>query len=214
MKRESYSQRTFKAALLNISAPDADLWETCTHTKTPPAPHTHTHTSRRQTHRFAQSACLFLLSPSTFVLRQEGSGLWTPSETFFVLATACHTHARTFLRHKHLCCSQYWHIAPIYQSTQLPRTQTQTAKAKTLCVKHMHKRRADTACVHRCSRTYTHSCTQKLPSICSPTLWQEQATNRTYLHFQRRLRFCVAPSVNRQTHTHKHTHRQWQVPFL
>ena len=132
----------------------------------------------------------------------------------FVLATACHTHARTFLRHKHLCCSQYWHIAPIYQSTQLPRTQTQTAKAKTLCVKHMHKRRADTACVHRCSRTYTHSCTQKLPSICSPTLWQEQATNRTYLHFQRRLRFCVAPSVNRQTHTHKHTHRQWQVPFL
>lgn len=69
----------------------------------------------------------------------------------------------------------------------------------------MHKRQADTSCVHRCSRTYTHSCTQKLPSICSPTLWQERATNRTYLHFQRRLRFCVAPSVNRQTHAHKHT---------
>lgn len=50
-----------------------------------------------------------------------------------------------------------------------------------------------------CKHTYTHSCRQKLPSTRSPTLWQQPATNRTHLHFQRRLRFCVAPRVNKCT---------------
>lgn len=45
-------------------------------------------------------------------------------------------------------------------STQLPRTQAQTAKAKSFCVRQMHK-------AARTARTAAH---KNFPSICSPTL--------------------------------------------
>lgn len=120
---ESYSHCTFEAARLDISAADADLRETRTQKNTTP-------NSPIQTHRFAHSQLVCSLFP---LYRSPVTGrIWTHVNS----SISCTSRAHTKTNVSHAVNTDTSHHKKKI-STQLPRTQT--AKAKTLCFKQMHK---------------------------------------------------------------------------
>lgn len=78
-----------------------------------------------QTHRFAHSQLVCSLFPGR---------IWTHVNSSISCTSRAHTHTKTNVSHAVNTDTSH-HKKKI--STQLPRTQT--AKAKTLCVKQMHK---------------------------------------------------------------------------
>lgn len=143
---ESYSHCTFEAARLDISAADADLRETRTQKNTTP-------NSPIQTHRFAHSQLVCSLFP---LYRSPVTGrIWTRVNSSISCTSRAHTHTQ---RQTSLMLSILIHrtikkkSAHSYQGHRQPR---QRHFALNRCTKpHVH----------------SHSCTQKLSSICSPTL--------------------------------------------
>lgn len=148
MGAESYSHCTFKAAWLHTSAADADAQT-----------HTHRHTHRKPL-------------PPLYQYRRTDShtvGLFVPLDCGPVTGRiwTCVNGGGTHKHRSHAHTQRQTLSIPIHRAhqkkkkknvrTQLPRTQAQTAKAKSFCVKQMHKaaRTARTA-AHKNFPQYAH----------------------------------------------------------
>lgn len=141
MVAESYSHCTFKAAWLHTSAADADA-------------QTHTHTKKTlpplYQYRRTDSHTVGLFVPSVPCDRKDLDSCERRQYTQAPVARA-HTKTNTV----NTDASRTPKKKNV--STQLPRTQAQTAKEKSFCVKQMHKaaRTARTA-AHKNFPQYAH----------------------------------------------------------